>query len=112
MITLLFEKSPLGSQQVHGQEERKYPDRRPVTGQVKHEDTTNLGSKEAQVRDSVLRLGRRGISSKYNTREGGQVQEDRHGKLKAHKGPLSHPFSGSSGARTQDLMHANPVLSH
>lgn len=38
---------------------------------------------------------------------GGQAQE-----VKGSQRALSHPFSDRSGARTQDLMHANPVLSH
>lgn len=64
----------MGSQWVHGQEERKHPDRRPVTGQAKHEDTTNLGTKGVQLRNSASGLGRRGVaqrhlSSKYNSRE-------------------------------------------
>jgi hypothetical protein len=65
MIILLFQKSPLGSQWVHGQEERKYPDRRPVTGQVKDEDTTNLGSKGIPLRDGASGLGRWGVAQRH-----------------------------------------------
>lgn len=65
------------------------------------------------MRDSTSGLGRWGCgteapSSKYNTKSH-KVQEDDHRKHRAHAGPLSHPFSGNTEDRTQDLMHANPT---